>query len=72
MAARRKRVPEPDVIKFAPAEAVVVDAAEVSNRTILRCTPAQGVATDIETTMAALTSEGVEVPEYTRRVTLIA
>jgi hypothetical protein len=56
--ARRKRDPEPEA-EAEPAEVV-----------ILRCEQEGGAVSEIETTMAVLTGEGVVVPNYVRRVAL--
>lgn len=70
MAARRKRAPEP--VEDEPAPAPRAAKASPPPSVILRCTQTHGLQTDIETTMVALTGEGVEVPNYTVRVTLVS
>lgn len=68
MAARRKRAPEPVVEAPAPRVAASAPPASI----ILRCAQTHGLTTDIETTMAVLKGEGVEVPNYTVRVTVVS
>lgn len=76
MAARRKRTPEPTVGKWEPDPAIEAPKPKAASAPpaaiILRCTQTHGLATDIETTMAVLKSEGVEVPNYTVRVTIVS
>jgi hypothetical protein len=57
--ARRKRDPEPE----ADAEAVVAPGI-----VILTCEQEGGAVSEIETTLDVLTGEGVELPNYVRRV----
>jgi hypothetical protein len=76
MARRSKRDPEPakfvqqvnDVsVEAPPAEA---EPAPPSGVVILTCEQEGGAVFPIETTLAALTGEGVALPNYVRRVSV--
>jgi len=71
MAARRKRAPEPVVVEDAPAPRAARAAAPPPT-IILRWAQTHGQVTEVETTMAQLTGEGVEVPNYAARLVIVS
>jgi hypothetical protein len=68
--ARRKRDPEPAKFVQQVNDVSVEAPQEMPHPAILRCEQEGGAVSEIETTMAVLTGEGVALPNYVRRVSV--